>query len=254
MGEIQISGDMLLVKLFVVQIIIIGVAWFFLRKALVSSTDGAVKRLNTETEAVHVKQADLDKRLKEADEELAKRKKEAEELTKKMVEEADTAARAEREKIIKKARDDGEEIIARAQTTKDKMKGEIEKALTLKMVDFSAEILSVVLSERAKGALNQQLIEEFIENLQKLDLNQVGAEVDIADVITAASIDNGIQNRIGKVIKDKLKREIKINSIVDQNVVGGVVLRFGSLALDGSLQNIVRETATAIKEKKEGDL
>ena len=45
--------------------------------------------------------------------------------------------------------------------------------------------------------------------------------------------------------------DIKLNPKVDPQVVGGVVLMFESLQLDGSLQNALRVSAGALKEKVE---
>ena len=46
---------------------------FFLKKILFDSTQGAVNRLNRETEAVRAKQAELNEKIKQANEELEER-------------------------------------------------------------------------------------------------------------------------------------------------------------------------------------
>ena len=48
-----------------------------------------------------------------------------------------------------------------------------------------------------------------------------------------------------------MNRDIKINATVDPSIVGGIILRFGSLALDGSLQNTFREAGEQLKNKAE---
>lgn len=233
--------------------ILTGVIIFFLHRFLIFNTDGAVKRLNTETEAVRTKQSELSKKIKEADEELAKRKKEADDLVKKMRDEAEEVARSDREKMIKKAREDSEEIISKAQRTKDQIRAEIKKEMELKTVDFAVEILHTVLSEKARGALDKYLIEEFLENLEKMNMAEVSVEADTADVITAVAVDEAVKSKFAKVIKGKLNRDIKINATVVPAIAGGVILRFGSLAVDGSLQNIVREVGIALKKKTESE-
>lgn len=246
-------SGMMILQFLILTFIVTGTIIFFLHRFLISSTDGAVRRLNTETEAVRAKQAELSRKIKEADEELAKRKKEAEDLTKKMLEEADTVARAEREKMIKKAREEGEEIISRAQGTRDKIRAEIQREMTLKTIDFSAQILNSVLSDQAKGTLNQYLVNEFIENLEKMDMAQVDSDVTVADITTAAEIDGATKQKLEKIIKVKLNRDIQVNSVVDPSIASGAILRFGSLALDGSLQNMIREAGEVLKQKSESD-
>ena len=238
----------------VLTAIVTGAIIFFLHKFLISSTDGAVRRLNAETETVRAKQAELNQKIKEAEEELAKRRKEADDLTKKMITEAEAKAHEERERMVKKAREEGEEIIAKAQNTKEKIRQEILKETELKTIDFSVTILNSVLTDKAKGILNRQLVEEFLDGLEKIDMTQVGSDVDTAEILTAAAIDEGLKSRFEKIIKGKLNRSIKINVSVDAAITGGVVLKFGSLALDGSLQNILREAGTTLKQKSEDNL
>lgn len=244
---------MMIIQFLVLLFIVVGFISFVLHRVLISSTDGAVRRLNSETEVVRAKQAELNKKIKEANEELAKRKKEAEDLTKKMMEEADTAARVEREKMIKKARDESEEIIAKAQSTRDKIRIEIEKEMTLKTIDFATQILNSVLSEKTKGALNQHLVSEFLESLEKMDMGQVDVAVQTADLVTVSALDSATREKFEKIVKGKLGRDIKINPSIDPNIAGGVILKFGSLVLDGSLQNIIREAGEKLKQKSESE-
>ena len=243
---------MLILQFIVLMAVVTGGIIFFLYRFLIASTDGAVKRLNTETETVRGKQSELNKKIKEADEELAKRKKEAEDLTKKMREEAEETAKAEREKMIKKAREEGEEIISKAQRTKDQIRIEIQKEMDIKAVDYAIQVLNIVLSEKAKGVIDQKLLAEFLDSLERMDMNQVTIEADTADIVTAVPIDSVFEEKFRKVIKAKLDRDVKVNSTIDPSIAGGAVLRFGSLALDGSLQNMIREAGIAMKQKVEG--
>ena len=242
---------MLILQFFILTGIITGVIIFFLHRFLVTSTEGAVVRLNSETESVRKKQGELDQKIKAANDELEKRKKEADELSKKMRDEAEEAARAERDKVLKKARDDSEEIISRAQRTKDQIRAEIVKEMELKTIDFSVKLITIVLSEKAKGDLDKQLVTEFLENLEKMDINQVSVDSDVADVTTVVAIGEDVKEKFAKVLKGKLGRSIKINAIVDSTLGGGALLKFGSLAIDGSLQSIIREKSIQLKQEAE---
>ncbi len=244
---------MMLLQFVILMTVITGVTIFFLHRSLISSTDGAVKRLNTETEAVRAKQTELNQKIKEANEELEKRKKEADDLMKKMRDEADEVAKVEREKIVKKAREDGEEIIAKAQRTKDQIRKEVQKELEIKTVDFAVAILQSALSEKARAALDTYLIEEFLANLEKMNMAEVSVEADSADVVTISAIDDAIKSKFAKIIKEKMNRDIKINATVDPAIAGGAILRFGSLAVDGSLQSMIREIGVTLKKKAEGE-
>lgn len=246
-------GPMFILQFLILTAVVTGAIIFFLHHFLVASTDGAVKRLNSETETVRAKQAELNKKIKEADEELERRKKEADDLLKKMKSEAEEGAKIERDKLVKKARTDSEEIIAQAQSTKEQIRKDIQREVELKMIDFCAKIISAVLSGKAKEALNRQLIDEFLEGLEGVDMKQVGAEVTTVDVITVIPLDEPLKERFLKLFKAKIGRDMKINPTIDAAIAGGVSLRFGSLALDGSLQSTLKEAAVALKQKIEGE-
>ena len=242
---------MLIIQFLVLTAVVSGVIIFVLKKILYDSTQGAVNRLNKETEDVRAKQAELNEKIKQANEELDKRRKEADALVAKMTENAQEKAKEEREKLGNKARQEGEEIIAKAQATKDAMRKAVEKELEIKLVDFSTEVLSVVLSQKAKAVFHEALIEEFMNELEKIDATVITQDVHEAEIITAAPIDKKNKERLSAVLKAKMKREINIKASEDPKLVSGALIKFGSLALDGSLRNFIKEAGTVIKEKVE---
>src|SRR3989304_9235102 len=127
----------MVVSFLVLMFFVCGVIIFVIHRALISSTDGAVKRLNDEIAKASAKQAELSNKIKKADEELAKRQAEARDLANKMRSDAEQASKEEREKIIAKARAESEQIIAKAQNAKETIRREIQKEMDAKAVNFS---------------------------------------------------------------------------------------------------------------------
>ena len=241
----------LILQVFILQTLVFGLFIFLFKKILFDNAQGAVNRLNRETEAVRTKQSELNEKIKQANEELEKRKKEADTLVLKMKEEAEGKAREEREKLVNKARQESEEILAKAQRTKDEMRKVIQKEVEMKMVDFAAEILGTVIGEKGKKVLDDFLVIEFIEELKKIDMDMIGSDVVSAEIITALPLQDKSRQRLSQIIKEKLNRDIKIEAKVDPKVISGAVLRFGSLVLDGSLNNAMKEVGMTLKEKIE---
>ncbi|MBF0385632.1 MAG: F0F1 ATP synthase subunit delta [Candidatus Omnitrophica bacterium] len=228
--------------------IVCGVIIFFFHRALVASTEGAVNRLNEEIAKTNQKQGELTEKLRKADEELTRRQQEAKELANKMRTDAEHETKAERDKIIQKARLEGEDIIAKAQHATEKMRKELEKEMDIKGVKFSMQILSEVMSEQAKGALNQILINDFIARLKNIDMSMISSDVKAVDIITLTPLDNNVKAQISKIINENLKRDLVVDSKTDTKIGGGVILKFGSMALDGSLSNAIREKGIAFQE------
>ncbi len=245
---------MMLIKAIVVGMVFVLIGGFFIWKFSKDTIDKDLNRLNKETEAVRSKQTELNEKIKQASEELSKRKAEADALVVKMTEDAEKAARDEREKLVNKARQEGEEIIVKANNTKEDIRKSIVKEMDMKAVDFTALILNEVLSKEGRTALDECMITEFIESLVKLDMEMIGEDIKTADIVTASALSERMRNLLSETLLKKLGRTIAITATTDPKILSGMILRFGSLALDGSLKSMVRESATGLKEKLEKGL
>ncbi|MFP4473035.1 MAG: F0F1 ATP synthase subunit delta [Candidatus Omnitrophota bacterium] len=244
----------MMLQLVVVFVTFITAGGFFLALFLKRTADQHVVRLNRETETVRAKQSELNTKIKQADEELVKRRTEADDLVAKMKEDAEEAARAERDKIVGKARQEAEEIIEKAQRTKDDIRKVLEQEMEMKAVDFMMILLKEIFSERVRKGLNRDLIEEFLESLQKTDMDMLGEDITEADVAAPAKLDPDIEQRLKETLQKKLGREITLNIKEDPEVLAGVVLRFGSLRLDGTLANLMKGKGVEMKERLERGL
>ena len=52
--------------------------------------------------------------------------------------------------------------------------------------------------------------------------------------------DDKIKKNIVEVLNDILKKEIIIDNVVDQGIIGGVVIEIGSYVIDSSFENVLR--------------
>ncbi|MFA5088364.1 MAG: F0F1 ATP synthase subunit delta [Candidatus Omnitrophota bacterium] len=244
-------SGMLIVQFLVLTTVICSVLIFFLKKILFDSTQGAVNRLNHETEEVRSKQKELAEKIKQANEELEKRKKEADDLVARMKGQAEEEAKAEKEKLMLKARQEAEELLMKAQRTKEEMRKAIAKDMEMKTVDFSAEILSRVLPKKADESFHKYLVEDFLNGLENIDMKVVTQEIDSTEIITARSLSDEYKERLGAILKKKLNRPVAIKTTEDPGIISGAILKIGTLSLDGSLRNMIQEEGLAIKEKTE---
>ena len=237
----------LIIQFLVLTAVVSGVLIFVLKKVLFDSTQGAVNRLNRETEVVRAKQAELNEKIKQANEELAKRKSEADALVSKMTEEAESKAKEERDKIINKARQDGEEIINKAQKTKAEIRRVLEQEIDLKAIDFSVIVLNSVLSKQAALSLNDTMTIEFLQALKDVDMSMIDEKITTLDVVAASPLSERLRNIMSQLMREKLGRDIMINATVDPAILAGMVLKFGTLSLDGSLYASLRKKSEEVK-------
>lgn len=231
--------------------ILIVLLSFVLKWALFSSTEGAVRRLNEDIAKVNAKQTELMRKLREADEELNRKRAEAKELMDKIRTEAEEITKQEREKIIQKAREEGEDIITKAQNAKEKLRQELEKEMENKAISYSMTILNDILSQRSQSTFNQVLMEEFIEKMKTIDVTKINPTIQEIELVTLNNVNDQVRNNIGQVLQARLNRNVTLKATTDTKMGGGVILKFGSMVLDGSVRNLIRERAAELQKKVE---
>ena len=229
------------------QVVVFGAILGLLYYFYVSQTDGAKQRLERDAEAARAREAELNRKIKAADEELAARRKELDQLEQKMKIELEAESAKHREELVQKARAEADEIITKAQNAADGIRRDIEKQMELKIIDHSVNILGGVLTRGARVSLEKDLLEEFIEQLKNVDMSRISLDIKKADVITSAGLGDTDVKRISDIIRAKTGRDIALNAKTDDAHVAGVVIHFGSLQLDGSIKAAVRDAASALK-------
>jgi len=75
--------------------------------------------------------------------------------------------------------------------------------------------------------IRQRFDELWAEENKRLEVN----------VTSAIELDKSIVERVGKEIEKQTGRSVELSSSVDENVLGGLVLRVGNVVLDASLRN-----------------
>ncbi|MBF0571692.1 MAG: F0F1 ATP synthase subunit delta [Candidatus Omnitrophica bacterium] len=244
-------GWNLIIQFLILTAFISGVIIFALYMVLIKTVDGAKQRLDRDAEAARKREAELNQKIKEADAELQRRNKELDLMEKKMRQELEEQITKQKETMINKARAEAEEIIIKAQNAREQIRREVEKTMEIKMVDYASGIIVEILSVKVKEILDKHLIAEFIEKLNNVDMSRIGMDIKAADVISASPVPDSLLADIAKVFKVKLSRDIKLNPKIDPKIVGGIILMFESLQLDGSLQNALRESANTLKQQVE---
>jgi F0F1-type ATP synthase membrane subunit b/b' len=241
----------LIVQFFILTFFVSGVIIFVLHRVFVSSVDGAKQRLEHDAESARAREAELNRKIKQADEELASRKKEMDQLEQRMKGELEEEANKHKEELVNKARSDAEEIILKAQAAAEGIRKDIEKQMEIGIIDYSTKILNEMFSKKAKAAFEKDLVEEFILQLKDIDMSKISPEIKKAEVVTSCGISDADLGRIADITRTKTGREIAFEPKISDEFVAGVVIKFGSLHLDGSVKNAVRESAVALKSEVE---
>jgi F-type H+-transporting ATPase subunit delta len=66
------------------------------------------------------------------------------------------------------------------------------------------------------------------------------------DVISAFSMDDAAKGKLAAALKQRLQREVKLNTSIDKSLIGGLVVRAGDLVIDGSVRGKLNKLAESI--------
>jgi len=123
--------------------------------------------------------------------------------------------------------------------------------MELKAIDFTVLLLKDLLAGKMMLSFNDSLVEDFIDSLEEIDMTMITAEVTVAEIVVSTPLKEHLHTKLATMLKNKLKREIQLKIDEDKEIIFGIVLKFGSLSLNGGFRHMIIEKGNEIKEKLE---
>lgn len=225
----------ILVGFIIAQIVILTVIVVVLKRLIFQDTNSAVNRLTRLDNINREKEKKLSQKLEETDRILREKMEQLAEEEKKMKMEAERAANQLHDDIVKKARDEGEEILKKAYAARAKIRSDAMIEAEGKIMDISVEVLSEVLGPMAAKSLNDQLVRDYLEELEKTDMTLVQNAKKV-QLISSSKIDDALMQKVSKLVSEKIGHPIEVTGKEDKSVIAGVVMKFGTMVIDDSLR------------------
>lgn len=239
---------MLIIGFIVAQILILGVVIALLRRLIFSDTNSAINRLTKLDNMNREKEKLLVRKLEQAQKQIDEQKQLMQDEEQRIKAEARRAANQLHEDIIRKAKEEGDEIIRKAQATKDQIRTDAMIEAEGKMIEICAEILNKTLSTVVQVQMNEKLVEEFIAELEKADLTKINSDVSEIEIISSLPIAVHDQEKIKQQLHAKLGRPVRLYSNEDPKLLGGILMKIGTMVVDGSLAERVNDNAKQMKQ------
>lgn len=238
---------MLIISLVLSQIVIfVGLIYFF-KRILSKNVISATKHLEELSLEYSRKEKEVDRQLEEArhksEELLSKAREEAEAEKARIIK----AAEEEKDRALKSARSESEKIIQQADRSRELLISEIEEKIAKGAVDKACELIQNTVPEKFKQDVHSHWVKELIEDgFNRLESLQVPEDIQEVRVISAFSLSGDEGKNLSKKLKELFGREIRLKEEVDSKIVVGIIVAIGSLVLDGSLRNRIKEQAANI--------
>ena len=237
---------MFIINLVVVQVIIFSIVILVLKKILYGDTESAVNRLESSIQDASKKKEEMASKVSEMDAEYVKKKEEAANLAGEYKDEAQIEMTTKRDEMMSKARVDAEKIVTDAQGMREKIREEIAEEEKNKMFQKCGELLKLTLNDVVRERINEILIDDFLSEMAKVEASHIPHNIEKIEIISNIVLNDNMKTRIKDAIKMKIPNELPVEETVDESLVGGVMLKFGSLVLDGSIGNKLQEKLNEI--------
>jgi F-type H+-transporting ATPase subunit delta len=118
----------------------------------------------------------------------------------------------------------------------------IDRVFAGRVSDELLKFLHVV-SQHGRIDCLREIAESAVEQFQ------VARGMVTVSVITAAPINNDLQQRIRQALSDKLHRQVELKVSVDADILGGLIVRVGDTVFDGSIANQLQQLRTDAVER-----
>ena len=82
-------------------------------------------------------------------------------------------------------------------------------------------------------------------------MSRIPPSIEEVEFVTRKKLDSKRKEDIERLINEKLKRKITVKETIDEKVLGGVLMKMGSLMVDSSILGKLKENADIKKTEIE---
>jgi len=238
----------ILLPVVISHVIILVIIIFVIRRLLLGETMTAVDRIRQVEAEVRKKEEGIRREIEEHEKEFGRKKAEAEQELQKQREASEKEVGRMRDQVLADARKEGERIVDQAKKNEEKIRQQIVQDMEEKTVDYSGQVFKLVFSEQMSDALDKKFIDELLDALDQVDSSNITVDASAADITTSRPLAPDQKERIEKLISGKFGVNIQVSEKVKEELMAGIILKLGSLEIDGSLLNRFQEAAVEVKK------
>ena len=237
----------MLVQLLAIQILTFIAIIFLLRFLFSRHLKVALDRLNTLHEENLAKEEELNEELKRAKEESQAEIERGKEEAKIIIEESRGEAARIGMGLEEEAKAQAAKIVAMGKVEAEKMKEGLSKDIQGQSVELASRMISEMLIDADKVALQYQFANEIIEEISRLPKEQFNVQVKDIKVTSSYPLLNRQRDELKKVLRDKLEGPFELKEQIDSKLVGGLILDIGGMVIDGTLKNRLQRIIPHLK-------
>ena len=228
------------------QLIIIQVVTFFaivlvLRKLLYAETAREAKRLRRLKEENAEKEKELRQKIEEADSAYHEKVAKAEMDIQRLQQDTERELERARKELTNKAKEEADRIVSAAINAKEKMRDEVANEMRKKVPVLATQVFRDVLSAKARDLTHKELVREVINQIKTIEKSRFNVKIKKGELISAFPLGRADKNELLSVLARQMRRKMAFDEKEDKSLVAGLVIKLGTLVIDASLENRLRQ-------------
>ncbi|MEI6969961.1 MAG: F0F1 ATP synthase subunit delta [bacterium] len=243
----EMAGSLAIIL--VAQFVVFAVIVIVLRKLLLSDTMSAISRMKTVESELAKKEDVIRQRMDAHEQEFLKKQAAAqEEIDRRRAADEQDLGRL-KDRIKAEAKTEADKILGDAQLAKERIREQLVREMAGKAVEYAGDLFKMVVSKNVGEKLNMAFVEELIGALSEVDETSIHVEANESEFIASHKLDPAQKGRLEALLAQKFGVTININEKIDETLLAGLVIKLGSLEIDGSLLNRYKEGVSEIKKQ-----
>jgi F0F1-type ATP synthase membrane subunit b/b' len=234
---------MLIIQLIIIQAVTFIALVFVLRRIMYSSSFEETKRLQQLSAENSKRAQELAAKIEGAEKQYQESLEVAEMEIRRLKAEAKADCEKLKEETVSHARQEAERIVKQALNTKEKIREELEAGLQQKSVNQAVMLIQEVLGSKNMFLLHDGFVKSTLEEIAKVDASKLNVNTDKGELIIAGKISEEDKQKLIALVCEKTGRNISLEESLNKSLLAGLVVKIGSLVLDGSLSAKFRESA-----------
>ncbi len=238
---------MLLWQLILIQVITFAILVFLLRQFLYKQNSQALERLQQLYQENLKREEDLKKGQETADQQLKEKIAQHNEEIGKLKAAGEVDIQKMHEEVLAKAKEEAKKIVDTAEAKREQIKASLVSEMEEKALVLAFDIVGHIFTAQVAQGIHHQLINEFIEEIEKSDGQRMQINVETAEIAAPYPLTQVQEENLKNILSSKMGRSVNIKGTIDQEIVAGMVVRLENLVLDGSLRNKLKGTLAYVR-------
>lgn len=233
---------MLIISLIVLQVIIFVVLIQVFRTIMTQNVSKATSHLEALNQEYVRKEEEAQKHLSVAQQQADAIRQQAQEEAARASSEASKRVDEENQVALNQARQQAQDIVQQAERSKEQVLAEINERIEQRAAVKAGEILTQCLPDDLMKGIHERWVKDLLDSgFGQTDRLHIPPDINEIRVVSAFRLTPEQKATLSQKLQGVLGRRVELREEENRSYVAGIVIHAGSIVLDGTFANKIKE-------------